>query len=250
MIPDILPVNNYVGNSSTTTFDFDFYIENTSQIEVYLYDEFDIKTKLVENVDYSINEVKNKNGSYITFPLQTSQHDILDENHKISISLTLPLSQETEYTNSSLLNLNTLEYSFDYLTRLIQILARKVELCVKADECASYDSSELINTIKEKVKYVSEASALVQNSLNSVTNYYNLDSQIYQNILQYKDKFDSIDEMQAQVDSIGDDILKSDGSNLTASFSDSFRNNMSQNTADYFSNVGKYNYEAAMQYFN
>lgn len=149
MIYDILPVNNYKGNGFNNTFDFDFYIESADQLKVYLFDEDGIKHELKLNIDYSINEIKNDNGSYITFPLDGSSFRILGENQNISLELDLPFCQETQYNNSSLLNLRSLEYSFDYLTRLIQILKRKLDLCVKVDECSSITPKELIESINE-----------------------------------------------------------------------------------------------------
>lgn len=149
MIYDILPVNNYKGNGFNNIFDFDFYIDSASQLKVYLFDEDGIKHELKLNVDYSINEIKNDNGSYITFPIDGSSFELLNENQNISLELDLPFCQETQYNNSSLLNLRTLEYSFDYLTRLIQILKRKLELCVKVEECSSITPKELIESINE-----------------------------------------------------------------------------------------------------
>ena len=55
MIYDILPVNNYKGNSIAKTFDFDFYIENEKQLIVSLIDETKVKTQLEYGIDYSIN---------------------------------------------------------------------------------------------------------------------------------------------------------------------------------------------------
>lgn len=166
MIYDILPVNNYQGNNCCTTFDFNFYIENESQLNVYHYDKDKIKTLLKYDIDYSINEFKNKNGSYITFPLENSIYPILNSEEYISLELTLPIAQETQYNNSSLLNLEALEYSLDYLTRLIQIYSRKFELCVKVDECAQVLPSNLIEEINNKAIVVRNALENV-NVLNS-----------------------------------------------------------------------------------
>ena len=121
MIFDILPLNSYRGNNVALNFDFDFYIENASQLNVYHYDSTGFKRKLEYNVDYSIHELKNPNGSYITFPISGSGYDILSDTELISLELTLPICQDTQYNNSSLLNLQALEYSFDYLTRICQI---------------------------------------------------------------------------------------------------------------------------------
>lgn len=157
MIYDIQPVNNYEGNGSSTTFDFDFYIENESQLEVYFFDEDDNKTKLELDVDYSVNKVKSQNGSYITFPIEGSNYPVLQENQKISIELTLPISQETQYTNSDAYNPDAYEYSLDYLTRLIQIAARKLSRCVKVEECSKNTPDELIEVIKESEKTSKES---------------------------------------------------------------------------------------------
>ena len=143
MIYDISPVNKYNGNNSSTQFDFDFYIENASQLNVFHYDSQDNKTQLEYNVDYSIHETGNSEGSYITFPITGSEYSVLSDTEKISLELTLPISQETQYNNSSLLNLESLEYSFDYLTRICQIQARQLNRAIKVQETSSIDTDEL-----------------------------------------------------------------------------------------------------------
>lgn len=176
MIYEILPVNNYQGNGSSTTFDFDFYIENETQLCVYLFDDAGAKHQLELNVDYSINELKNKNGSFITFPLEGSEYGVLNSSQKISLELVLPISQETQYNNSSLLNLEALEYSLDYLTRLIQIIARKIALCVKVEECSDNTPDELFESINQsKISAINCANAAqtsANNALTSANNAY------------------------------------------------------------------------------
>lgn len=172
MIYDIIPVNNYTGNSSNKRFDFNFYIENISQLRVSLFDENNIKTTLVHGLDYTINEVKNANGSYITFPIESSSYSVLNENQKLSLELTLPISQETQYNNSSLLNLTALEYSFDYLTRLIQILARKLDLCVRIEECSAHTPNELMEQFNDQVKLVNNQALITDENLTKINNIY------------------------------------------------------------------------------
>jgi len=172
LIYDILPVNNYVGNNLTTTFDFDFYVEKPEQLQVFLFDENNLKHELIYGVDYSINELKNKNGSFINFPLEGSSYEVLSDNQKISLDLTLPISQDVEYTNSSLLNLETLEYSFDYVTRLIQILARKLSLCVKIEEISDISADELISTINNNVLLSNTNALTSQNYFNQLNSLY------------------------------------------------------------------------------
>jgi len=162
LIYDILPVNNYLGNNSSTQFDFDFYVENENQLKVFIFDEHEIKTELKNNIDYRINELGNKNGSFIVFPLSSSSYSILNDKQKISLELNLSAHQITQYNNSSLLNLSAIEYSFDYLTRLVQILKRKVDLCVKVEECSNSTPNDLMNLLtvsaSQAKEYANQAS--------------------------------------------------------------------------------------------
>lgn len=191
MIHEILPINNYTGNNSATTFDFDFYIENANQLKVYHFDSLKIKRELALNVDYSINELRNPNGSYITFPLQGSSYSVLQETENLSLELSLPISQETQYNNSSLLNLEALEYSFDYLTRLIQILSRKVSLCVSVEECSDTSPQELL-------EYINSKAIQVNNLADAVSDYYNDISEIDERFDTYSSQLDSIDDKAAK----------------------------------------------------
>ncbi len=196
MIYDILPINNYKGNNSSTTFDFDFYIDNKNQLSVYHFDKDKIKRLLKLDIDYSINEIKNKNGSYITFPLEGSEFSILNENENLSLELTLPVAQEVQYNNSSLLNLEALEYSLDYLTRLIQVLSRKLDLCVKVEECSDITPNEIIDGVNAKAVAMSEALSNVLNLKEQVENFNTNIQAIDQKITKYSEKFDKIDELE------------------------------------------------------
>ena len=193
MIYDVLPVNNYTGNNSTTMFDFNFYIENENQLKVYIINSDDTVDELVYGKDYSINEFGNENGSYITFPLESSTYSVLGDNQNISINLYLPILQQTQYENSSLLNLNSLEYSLDYLTRLIQILSRRIELCIKVTEGSNLTADELLLDIYNKAAQVAQnynnsliSAEEIRNNIiisqNLITNLNNLISESTENI--------------------------------------------------------------------
>lgn len=159
MIPEKSPVNTYSGNGATKTFDFNFYIENESQLVVYHTDKDGVQVKLTLGTDYSINAIGNENGSYVTFPIAGSSYSILKgessagagDAEKISLCLNLKISQESEYGTSGALNLQSLEYSLDYLTRLIQIQARLAERSIKVQEGSANSPDELINEINTKV---------------------------------------------------------------------------------------------------
>ena len=143
MIPEIMPYNNYTGDGAATQFDFDFYIEDGSQLVVQHTATDGTITTLTQDTDYSIHEVGNKNGSYITFPLPASSYSVLASDEAISLQLTLPIEQESEYGTSSELDLESLEYSLDYLTRIAQIQSRQLERAIKVQEASDIDTDEL-----------------------------------------------------------------------------------------------------------
>ena len=150
MIPEISPVNNWSGNGEKVKFDFDFLIDEESQLKVYHINSRGEINLLEMGLDYSIHtnepnsagiDVDYSNGGYILFPLGNSTYSVLAEGETISLQLDIPFSQDSEYKNSSLLNLNNLEFSFDYLTRLCQILERQLKRALKFDEGkASYNT--------------------------------------------------------------------------------------------------------------
>lgn len=162
-VSSIVPVNNYTGNGSSTTFDFDFLIENESELVVtHKNINAGNETVLTLGIDYSINETGNKNGSYITFPLQTSNYSILSTEEMITLSLSLPIKQESEFENSANLNLSVLEWTFDYIVRILQILTRKVERSVKVQEGETTTPNELVNNLYTAR---SEAQSAAQNAV-------------------------------------------------------------------------------------
>lgn len=162
VVSAIQPVVTYSGNNSAKTFDFGFLINNEAELLVQFTSIDGIQSNLVLNTDYSINEVGNKNGSYITFPLVASAYSTLGTGEKITLSLTLPIKQETPYGTSSGLNLGVLEASFDYATRINQIQDRKIDRCIKVKEGSGIDPDDLISSL--------EASALTAaNSASAAT---------------------------------------------------------------------------------
>ncbi|MBQ8886279.1 MAG: hypothetical protein IJY61_01080 [Candidatus Gastranaerophilales bacterium] len=153
-VSSIVPVNNHTGNSSTKIFDFDFLIENESELVVHHIDANGIVSILENGVDYSIAEVGNKNGSYITFPLDSSKYNVLDFKEYLSLYLDLQIKQESEFHNSSYFNLEILEWTFDYIVRILQILNRKVERCIKVEETAEVKPEQLISDLYDTRKEV------------------------------------------------------------------------------------------------
>ena len=149
MIPDIVPVNTWAGNGSNTTFDFDFLINNDSELQVLHTSKDGFQTELKLNRDYTINQVGNEKGSYITFPILGSSYNVLGEEEKISLLLNIPIAQSSPYGTSSKLNLKALEHSLDYIVRLIQIESRKNDRAVKVKEGSGISPEDLIESLRQ-----------------------------------------------------------------------------------------------------
>lgn len=146
-VSSIIPVNNYIGNNSTTVFDFDFLIENAEELLVTHTSDKEISTVLKYGIDYSIEEIGNSNGSRIVFPLPESTFGLLQNNEILSLSLNLEIKQDSKFENSSYLDLSVLEWTFDYIVRILQILNRKVDRCLKTREGTTDTPDNLINMI-------------------------------------------------------------------------------------------------------
>lgn len=160
MIPEVNPYNNYRGDGVATLFDYDFFIQNGSQLIVEHIDENDVVTRLEENIDYEIVVIEEEFAGYIKFPIEDSKFGILQENETLSLQLTLPFEQISEYGQSSLLDLNSIEFSYDYLTRLCQILKRQMERSVKVNEGSEATPEQLLETINNNAIVSTNAAAL------------------------------------------------------------------------------------------
>ncbi|MCD7780467.1 MAG: hypothetical protein LUH05_07330 [Candidatus Gastranaerophilales bacterium] len=165
-VSSIVPVNNYVGNSSTKEFDFDFLIEDEGELVVQHIDEDGVITTLTLGVDYSINEIGNEEGSYITFPLDSSSYSVLSEDETISLILSLVIKQESEFRNSSYFDFTVLEWTFDYIVRILQIMNRQIERTVKVQEGSDIDSDELVVNINTLVGCLSTIETVYNNLSN------------------------------------------------------------------------------------
>lgn len=172
MISEQIPVNNHKGNNSNKKFDFNFYIENEEQLLVTHTNLEGIISYPQLGVDYTIFETGYKDGSYIKFPIQGSKYEVLawdtatDKKEILSISLNLKISQEAEYKLSDKLNLENLEYSLDYLTRLVQINSRKIERAVKVGEGTDIDTDKLVYNINMAIEHMENIDTVAVDRVN------------------------------------------------------------------------------------
>ena len=166
-VSKIVPVNNHLGNNSCTKFDFDFFIQSQDELQVSLTNKNGIISILQYGIDYSINEIGNENGSYITFPLASSSFGILAPDETITLGLSLVIKQESEFENSANLDLEILEKTFDYIVRVLQILDRKIERCVKTNEGVEINPDKLMEQINENALVSLNAAETSKNAANS-----------------------------------------------------------------------------------
>ena len=190
-VSSIIPVNNYTGNSYTTTFDFDFLIEAEKELIVTHIDSNGISRILKEGVDYSINEIGNKNGSYITFPLSGSTYSVLGTDEKISLSLTLDIKQESEFRNSSYFNFDILEWTFDYIVRILQILNRKIDRSVKVSEGSETTPDALISELNNAKETAVLSAQSAESAKQTCSSYL---TQTQQNIAYFENLVDSFSD--------------------------------------------------------
>lgn len=149
MIPDIVPVNTYTGNNSAVHFEYDFLITKASELLVLHTDNTGLQVPLTHNIDYLLYDINNPEGGHIDFPIQGSSYKKLAKDETITLMLNLPIMQSTPYGTSTKLDLKTLEYSLDYIVRLLQILNRKQERSVKVQEGSSQTADDLINALND-----------------------------------------------------------------------------------------------------
>lgn len=210
MIPEGNPYNNWKGNGVTTTFDFDFYIENEKQLAVYHTNSDGGQTLLTYGKDYIINEIGNQKGGNIVFPYVyinengeeecLSEYGVLQEGEILSLCLTLPISQENPFGKSSYLNLETLEYSLDYLTRICQIISRQMERSVKTLEGSEQTAEELMETLNEAQLNAAASASDARNSANTAEQNAKIATQTKEELVEQvaKDK-EELDEMKDEI---------------------------------------------------
>lgn len=172
MIPVTNPYNNWQGDNSTTKFDFDFLVENQSQLLVFV-TAADTVRQLTYETDYTITGFGNNNGGYITYPIN-EENDKLQNDETITLQLVLPITQQSEYGTSSELNPKDIEHSLDYLTRIAQIQNRQLERSVKVAEGSGTDTEEIVKSINTICKDIDTINAVNNNKENINTVASNL----------------------------------------------------------------------------
>lgn len=242
------PVNNYAGDSSVTRFDFDFLIEDERELLVQYTDSSGIQRTLTLDVDYSINEVGNKNGSYITFPIVGSEYSVLGTDEVISLSLELDIEQDKEYANSSKLNLITLEWSFDYIVRILQTMSRKIARSVKVQEGSSQTADELVEALQQAQTNAANSAAAANNSASKAAISENAAKAFYE---ETEEKYNetvlvheaAVDDINTGRTNISNDITTG-RNNIAVDLAEAISDINSQYTSDSEKLTNQYNSES------
>ncbi len=199
-VPSLVPINTYEGNSYSVTFDFDFLIESSSELVVKYYSETGESVTLEEGTDYSIHEIGNPSGSYISFPLSSSQYQILKPNEHISLSLNLVIKQENEFRNSRYFNFDILEWTFDYIVRILQMLSQKLDKCFQLPDSSEINPNTLIEELVVCKNQSVQAAASAQSSAESATAAAEVAVEKETSIIEKSQEFDeTFEECMAEI---------------------------------------------------
>lgn len=133
----------HVGNGTAESFTFDFKIINDSDLEVVVTDTDDVDTTLtlddtVSGYEVVYDDANGESGGYINL-----HAGALTDSYVITISRTVPLTQETDIKNQGYYYPHLHENAFDKLTMIAQQLNRDMELSIKvhASEDSSFDGT-------------------------------------------------------------------------------------------------------------
>lgn len=133
----------YSGNAVATVFAYDFFIQASTDIEVYLADPDGLLELQTLTTDYTLSGVGNPAGGNVTF---VSGAPAAGTNNILLIRNT-PLTQETDYIEGDTFPAEEHEKALDKLTRICQELSEVLSRAVKLDANDSTDPVELVNNI-------------------------------------------------------------------------------------------------------
>lgn len=108
----------YVGNGSTTEFEYGFKITAASELVATLYEiATGDETVLILDTDYSVTGVGEDAGGDVTYPISGSP---MASTHKLILERSTPETQATDFLEQGGFHASTHETAFDKLTAIIQ----------------------------------------------------------------------------------------------------------------------------------
>lgn len=127
--------NNYTGNNSASSFDYDFRIFDEDYLEVFVVDSDDVRTDLVLDTDYSVAGAGSVDGGSIT--LVDANQDWLHTNGNLKTGYDLfilgatPVTQPSSYKNQGNYYAKNHENSFDRVTMIAQEISEALEGAIR-----------------------------------------------------------------------------------------------------------------------
>lgn len=117
--------NDYVGNGITAIFDYDFKIDENTDLLVVTLDSTFTEVELSLGTDYTVSDVGESDGGQITLSVA------LALNKRLSILRRAPEEQQNNIGNQGTFYPEVVEDSLDSLTRLVQQLQEQVYRAIK-----------------------------------------------------------------------------------------------------------------------
>ncbi|GIW60583.1 MAG: hypothetical protein KatS3mg087_1649 [Patescibacteria group bacterium] len=123
--------NIYTADGVQTTFQYTFKIFDASHLEVILEDTNGNETVQTINVDYTVTGVGNAAGGDVVFTAAPTN------GYKVVIHRVPPLTQETDYINNQVINIETLEQDLDKIVTIAQYLKETIDRSLLRNTSAS-----------------------------------------------------------------------------------------------------------------
>lgn len=128
-VPVTAPRNDYIGNNTTDTYDYEFRILDETHLKVSQADADDIESELVLNTDYTVTGVGSFSGGSITLSAGN-----LATGYKLTIRRYVPIKQSTDVRNQGGYLPETVEDALDYIVYIAQQLQDEMLRSVKQPE--------------------------------------------------------------------------------------------------------------------
>lgn len=167
--------NTYSGDGSTTAFAFSFRILDETHLFVQIKSSAGVITNQVLSTDYTVSGSGNDSGrtnytsgniNFVTAPASTDT---------VIIVRSVPLKQETDYTENDTFPAETHEEALDELTMIAQQLDEELDRAIKVDSAiAGFNGTLPTPTADQYIKFDSAGTGLESFSLSATAGLGNV----------------------------------------------------------------------------
>lgn len=127
----------FIGNSSATEFDYDFYIPDADSLVVSLYNTTTGVLTVVDSSDYSVTGLGSESFGAVTYPLVGSP---ITSTYWLIVKRAVPNEQNLDMTNQSSLFPTDIETQLDLIVMMIQQLTEEGNRALKLTEGDAFDN--------------------------------------------------------------------------------------------------------------